>query len=548
MHQESEEQTANRWDESVLVGTVLRSVWQWQLVVAFCTVTVAVAISTLDASLFGNIWFVTGLVLVSAVTVAALVVHWTRGSRFVIMLPMLDVVAIGCLANAHYLLGYLWIMPIAWIATYYSTTAIVIALALVVASRAFGWLLPGPTTTTPLEVVIVLLALGFLGVATSQGARRSRAYRYLVRRQSRQLDRALTRATLQEQRAVNLFNSFETALVIVSPDGHIERSNSAYRSLYGYSGDDDRHPARAVEYSDYRGTALPIDQTTTARAARGERVRAEPLWLYDAEGRWRALSMSIRPRMILTPEDTPASIIEFDDVTVTELGRRAQRAAASAVSHELRNPLTAIMGHSGLLLEADNLTPAQREHAQVIDSAAERMLTLTANLLESNRPAEPDDALDLAALTGAAIAAFAPAAAASDLELTFDADQPMIINADGFRLRQAVDNLLSNAIKYTLRGGSVHVTLRRDHGDAVLAVRDTGIGISPDDLPHVFRPYFRAGTATTGGFAGTGLGMSIVRTIVEENQGAIGIESTLGFGTTTTITLPLVGPVQGGTP
>ncbi|GAA3025074.1 sensor histidine kinase [Microbacterium dextranolyticum] len=535
----------SRWDDSQLIGTIVRSVWQWQLVVAFSSVTVAVVIATLDPALFSDGWFLVGIMAVAALTVVTLVTPWARARPYALTLPIVDIFAIGCLANADHVLGYLWIVPIAWIATYYSSVAIVVALALIVGSQVTRWWLPGTDAAEPLEVIIVLLALGFLGVAMSQGTRRGRAYRRLIRRQSRQVDRAFARATVQERRAIALFDSIGTALAIVDGEGRLERTNAAYRSLYGLSEVDERHPGRAVEYAAYRGDVVPVDQTSLARAGRGERVRNEPLWLYDADGRWRALSLSIRGRTGAEPGTDGVSIIELDDVTVTEMGRRAQRAATSAVSHELRNPLTVIIGHADLLLD-DDLTPAQREHAALIDGAAERMLVLIARLLDANRPVEVGDAFDLTTIATSAVEAFAPAAAAADVELTLDDDGRLQIVGDGFRMRQVVDNLMSNAIKYTPRGGAVHVTLRRDEGRAVLTVRDTGIGIAADDLENVFRPYFRARSATSVGISGTGLGMSIVRTIVEENHGTITLESSLGSGTTATVSLPLEGAAEGG--
>lgn len=533
---------SSRWDDSELLGTIVRSVWQWQLVIALSAVTVAVVIASLDVALFQNWWFLSGLLLIAVVTVTGLAAPWARQKKYAIALPIIDTIAIGFLANANHILGYLWIMPIAWIAAYYTSTAILAALALVVASQAARRWLPATDAPKPLEVIIVLVALGFLGIAMSQGARRTRAFRHLLRRQSSQIDRALSRATVQERRTVALFDSIGTALAVIDRHGRIEKSNAAYRTLYGYSEGEERHPARAVEYSDYRGSALALDETAVARARRGERVRNEPLWIYDTDGRWRALSLSIRSRATSTPSEDAGAIIELDDVTATETGRRAQRAAASAVSHELRNPLTVILGHAGLLLDDEALTPAQREHASLIDAAAERMLELTARLLDANRPADTGDAFDLTSITASAVESFGPAAAAVDIRLTVDDESELTVLGDGFRMRQVVDNLVSNAIKYTPRGGAVHVALRRDARTAALSVRDTGIGIAADDLENVFRPYFRARSATAGGIPGTGLGMSIVRSIVEDNHGTITLESALGSGTTATVTLPVAVP------
>ncbi|EIC07918.1 ATP-binding region ATPase domain protein [Microbacterium laevaniformans OR221] len=536
--------TESRWADSQLIGTVVRSVWQWQLIVGFSTIAVALGVALLSPRMFENVSLLVGLAMISAITSWAMVMPWARYRDLVLALPIADTVAIGFLAMADDTLGYLWVVPMAWVAAYYSMAAVVFTLVLAFALQIARWWIPGTPLTAPLEVMIVLLGLGFLGIAMNQGARRTRAFRLLIRRQSRQLDRAVARMSAHEDRANGLFDTISTAIARVDSQGHIDLANSAYRHLYAYDNDDYRHPPRAVEYDGYRGTALPRDATSIARAVRGERVDNDLIWLYDASGEWRALSMSIRGRSVRTEvgEDTEVSIIQLDDVTAIERERREQRAATSAVSHELRNPLTVIIGHTDLMLDDENLSPGQREHANVIESAAERMLALTRSLLDSHRAADAADSFDLSAIAEATADAFAPAAAASDIDLRTDTAASLAVLGDGFRVRQVVDNLISNAIKYTPRGGSVDVTTFLDGDDAVLRVADTGIGIGSDDLERVFVPYFRARSATASGIAGTGLGMSIARQIIEESGGTITMESTLGTGTVATVRLPLTRP------
>ncbi|PZU33458.1 MAG: sensor histidine kinase [Microbacterium sp.] len=535
----------SRWSDAALLGGIARSVWQWQLAVSLSSVAVAVGVALLDARLFTEGAFLGGLTLLAATTVATLVTPWLRARSFTIFVPFIDTIAIGLLSSAESALGYLWILPVAWISTYYSVLTIVAALGLILLFQVTQWWSPD---ASPLRVVIVLLTLGSLAVAVHQGARRTRAYRHLIRRQSRQLDRALARHTSDAARSLALFESIGTALARVDAQGRLDLSNAAYRRLYAYDDTDYRHPSRAVEYDGFRGTALPRDQTSIARAARGERVTGDVLWLYGPDERWRALSMSIRGRSAAAlsaherdggPGGDDVSIIELVDITDIEKERRDRRAATSAVSHELRNPLTVILGHADLLVESHDLSPSAREHAELIEVGAERMLTLTSSLLDTNRAAEPAHGFDLRAVATAAVDAFAPAAASTDITLTLDAPEPLPISGEGFRMRQVVDNLVSNAIKYTPRGGTVAIRAVREGGTAVLTVRDTGIGIAPDDLDRVFAPYFRAQSATASGIAGTGLGMSIAQTIVEETGGTIALASALGAGTTATVRLPL---------
>lgn len=553
-----------RWSDAALLGTIARSIWRWQLAVAFGAVTVGVGVVLLDPQLFAQNEFLGGFVLLAATTMVTLVTPWARVPRAAIAVPFVDLIAIGLLTSAEEALGYLWIVPVVWISMYYSALVIVVALGLLFCFQVTRWWAPD---ASPLQLVIVMLTLGSLAVTVHQGARRTRAYRHLIRRQSRQLDRALARRTNDEARSQALFESISTALARVDAHGQLDLTNAAYRRLYAYDDTDYRHPSRAVEYDAYRGTALPREQTSVARAARGERVIDEVIWLYGADEQWRALSLSIRGRPAVTAppgsSGSPASplpaddisIIELVDITAIEDERRARRAATSAVSHELRNPLTVILGHADLLVESPDLTPAAREHAALIEMGAERMLTLTSSLLDTNRVTDTAREFDLSAIATAAVDAFAPAAASTGIALTLEVGEALLVGGEGFRMRQVVDNLVSNAIKYTPRGGTVATTARREGDDAVLTVRDTGIGIGPGDLERVFAPYFRAQSATASGIAGTGLGMSIARTIVEEMRGTITLDSALGAGTTATVRLPLAGrpphdsrTTDGGTP
>jgi signal transduction histidine kinase len=112
------------------------------------------------------------------------------------------------------------------------------------------------------------------------------------------------------------------------------------------------------------------------------------------------------------------------------------------------------------------------------------------------------------------------------------------VRGDGARLRQVVYNLLDNAIKYTPAGGTVEVHVAAGPRGAVLTVRDTGIGIPPEHLPHVFERFYRVDRARSRADGGTGLGLSIARTIVQAHGGEIELGSTPGEGTVCTVTLP----------
>ena len=117
----------------------------------------------------------------------------------------------------------------------------------------------------------------------------------------------------------------------------------------------------------------------------------------------------------------------------------------------------------------------------------------------------------------------------------------VIVRGDPDRLRQVVANLLDNALKFTHAGGHIVLALRTETGDAVMHVRDDGVGIPPEDLPHVGERFYRADKARDRESGGAGLGLSIVQAIVAAHDGSLGIQSAPGRGTTVTIRLPLLG-------
>jgi signal transduction histidine kinase len=530
----------SRWADSQLIGTRTRSVWQWQLIFTFSVVAIAVVIAILDETILTHGFFLAGIMLIVAASTASLVTPWARYSKgAALSLPIIDIVGVGLMAVSESTLGFLWVFPIAWISTYYGTRELTGALVVTGFMNLVDTWPRGYSPSVILELLIVLLALAFLGITIIVGARRTRAFRHLSRRQADRLDRTLHRVQAAETRANAVFDSITVALARVSASGELVAANASYRKLYAI---DPRNlsvsAAGAVEYTDYRGTAVPASETSVARAARGEIVEGEQLWLFDRTGTWRTMGMSISAAQSNSLGE-PTFLIELEDLTAVTDAQREQPNMTRVVSHELRNPLTAILGHADLLLESDGLSQSQRDHLEVIESASERMLTLIQGLLTTTSDADARTVFDLGHVLAASVEAFTPAASASAITLEGTIVGPLTIEGDEFRLRQVIDNIVSNAIKYTDRG-AVSVDARATDGHVDIAIRDDGIGMTPEDVERIFTPYFRAQRVQDDGISGTGLGMGITRDIVESHGGNITVESTLGKGTTVSISLPLV--------
>ncbi|MDQ0726286.1 cell wall metabolism sensor histidine kinase WalK [Microbacterium sp. W4I20] len=516
------------------------SIWRWQLVFTGSIVAIVVMITAFTPQTLTIPLFIAGLALVVFTTLLTLAVPWRRLPRTaVVTLPLLDALAVGLTTSAPDLrLGLLWVFPVTWLATYFSMPWVLGGVAFISACLVAFAEHTGEPAEVLLRVLTVIITLSFLGVTVRVGSQRSRAARRLLERRSDQVNRAAERAQTNQQRVTQIIDALGVALVVVAGDGRILQMNDAYRALYGRDRFGAAVPSAAVEYDQRRGAAVPPDLTTLARAAAGEKLDDERVWLFDSNGQWRALQVSTQT---MASEDEHIALVIIDDVTTVLDAAEERRTLAAIVSHELRNPLTAIIGHVDLLLERDDLPTRVTAQLEVIANAGERMEDLVASTLESTKhvPDEPFEPVDLRQVVEASAASFAPLISSSRKELEVSGAESMVIYGDAFRLRQVIDNLLSNAVKYTPAEGRITAELgSAPDGQAELSIRDTGTGIAADELPRLFEPYFRTERAVLAGVAGTGLGMGIARDIVEAHEGSISVDSTLGAGTIVTLRFP----------
>ncbi len=212
----------------------------------------------------------------------------------------------------------------------------------------------------------------------------------------------------------------------------------------------------------------------------------------------------------------------------------------ATISHELKTPLTSIMGHTELLEDA-GVQPAS---VDAISRNAARLDRLVSNLLNYSRMQgrrELERApVDLAALCRSTVEMLRIQSDAAGVDLVLHLpDLPVVVMGDKDELPKVVDNLCSNAVKYTPRGGRVDVRLDTDPESAQVAVTDTGLGISRQDQMHLFSAFHRSTNPDALTIPGTGLGLAISRTIAEAHGGTIAVESELGHGSTFTLTVPL---------
>jgi signal transduction histidine kinase/CheY-like chemotaxis protein len=266
-------------------------------------------------------------------------------------------------------------------------------------------------------------------------------------------------------------------------------------------------------------------------------------------------------------------IAEIDDLatglraaaaTLQERNRERDHAARlkdeflMTVSHELRTPLTAIVGWANMLATGQ-IRDGQRPHAMsAIERNANALHQIVNDLLDVSRIVSGNLRIDfqplaLADVVAAAIDTVRPVVEAKGITIVTAIDEDATVRGDAGRIQQVVWNLLSNAARFTPQGGRLDIAIARVGSDALITVRDSGTGIAPDFLPHVFEPFRQAETRAARAVNGLGLGLAIVRHLVELHGGTVSAENnTPPPGSTFRVRLPLhaatMATVSGGRP
>lgn len=240
------------------------------------------------------------------------------------------------------------------------------------------------------------------------------------------------------------------------------------------------------------------------------------------------------------------SVMIMHDITKQAELDRMKAEFISNVSHELRTPITSIKSYvDTLCTHGDKLEPdIYREFLQIIDSEAERLMNLVNEVLELSKLEEGDIELDMVEQDVRPAVEYTTRAVhmmakERGIEISFSAEDPLpVVNMNRESIERAVINLVTNAIKYTPNGGKIDVSVTLVENDEVrIAVKDNGIGIPEECLPYIFERFFRV-EKKVHTIKGTGLGLTIVKRIIEKHAGRVGVESEIGHGSTFMIFLP----------
>jgi signal transduction histidine kinase len=212
------------------------------------------------------------------------------------------------------------------------------------------------------------------------------------------------------------------------------------------------------------------------------------------------------------------------------------------IAHELRTPLMAMQATIEAML--DEVMPTGPEQLAILDSEVRRLTRLVnqqmkLSKLERRSITMNEEEINLGDLIAGLVIAHEMLAEEAELTITFKADSNVFIYGDADLLRQATANLISNAVRFTPAGGSISITVLHGQLMAQIIVSDTGIGISSDDVQNVFTKFWRAEGGRDRESGGLGIGLAMVKEIVDMHKGWVNVESVLGKGTTFTIYIPL---------
>ncbi len=382
----------------------------------------------------------------------------------------------------------------------------------------------------------------------------------------------------QTERLRCLIASAIPGILITDEQGTVTNISRSFGTMFGL--DEPDRPAgtsaRSVMRRIERTFADPVEFARRVAAVvrarqpmTGEQIRCADgrtleydYWPVLVDGRyrgdiWLAWDMSERKELeqqrmaMLEAELHARHLAEQAQSQLTEQNERlrkideARNQFLAIVSHELRTPLTSIVSFSELIRgEAEGLTPDGVRFLDIIERNADRLHRLVGDLLMLDRLEAGALPLDLTPVSIADLAAEAvrsASAAAAKQGITIDVatGQGPAISADHRRLMQVLDNLIANAVKFSHRNRRVHVRAAFDGRQWRIDVTDSGIGIPPQEAGQLFTRFVRASNARTAGLPGTGLGLSVVKVLVEMHGGHVEVDSTLGRGSTFSVYLPV---------
>ncbi len=344
------------------------------------------------------------------------------------------------------------------------------------------------------------------------------------------VERTVRRLSRERQHVAALIEATTDGIVAVDADLRIAFLNASAARLFEM----DREAAVGRGFLE---VVRDHDIFELLRASLAEGTQGQRILAFGPHQRW--LQVTAVP---FAASDPWAGLVVVADVTEVRRLERVRRDFVSNVSHELRTPVAGIKAASDTLAEGALDDPAAaREFVAHIQREADRLSQLVDELLELSRIESGEAPLRLEETTARSLleecaSRMRALAGRAGVTLDIDAPETLTVRADRERIGRALTNLVHNAIRFTPPGGTVTLRAREEDGATALEVSDTGVGISPEDLPRIFERFYKAERARSG--AGTGLGLAIVKHIAQAHGGSVFARSRPGQGATFTLRLP----------
>lgn len=335
-------------------------------------------------------------------------------------------------------------------------------------------------------------------------------------------------------------------VAITDPESRIVRVNAAAERILGFTPEERRLPLAErkvllrTEKAD--GTPFDLEELPTWRALRyGETTYGVIMIIHHARtGKATWVSNSSAP-IRAADGSVLGAITIFSDISAMRELQELREDLMRAVSHDLRNPLGVVLGHAELIERFADKPDLVRKSAAALITGARRMETMIADLVESAQLEAGEirierRSVDLKAFLRDLLERTKVSMDVGRIKLDIATDLPNVL-ADPDRLDRIMTNLISNALKYSPPETAVHIRAKRIDGEVLTSVTDRGIGIAPEDLPHIFERFYEPKVRPER--RGLGLGLFITKKLVEAHGGRIWVESRLGKGSTFYFTIPL---------
>lgn len=346
-----------------------------------------------------------------------------------------------------------------------------------------------------------------------------------VKRTTASLERRATLSESELKRYEFIFANIQDAVLILDEAGRIQLTNRAMEIAFDLSRDKIRGKMvfDVIDHPDMdsllkRAQALPLKY---------HEINFDDGRIYNAQ---------------YTPIGGFGSVITMQDISYLKQLDRMKNEFVHTISHDLRSPLTSVLGYTELIQRVGSINEQQIEFLDRIRSSVESITALVNDLLDLSRLEAGFDTrrefVHLENILKFALDTMEGQFKMNGLKLELEVGQDLPeLRGNPIRLRQLLDNLLSNAVKYSTKGSTINVSLQAEDNQIIFQVKDEGVGIPQSEQARIFEKFYRASNVPDQ-VGGSGLGLAIVKSIVDSHQGRIWVESAMGKGTTFFVVLP----------